>query len=93
MNERTLASERAVAQAMLARLAAEGTRFVAQALARDPGLRPAAVSFALTADAALRREERKAPPRDAPPEPAETLQPPPGGTLEVPQDDERVEAA
>jgi len=93
MSERTLASERALAQAMVSRLAAEGTRFVAQALARDPGLRPAAVSFALTADAALRRDERKVPRRDEPPKPAEAPRAVALGVGEVPQSDERVEAA
>jgi CheY-like chemotaxis protein len=58
MNERTLAAERASAQAMVARLAAHGTRFVATALARDPGLRPAAVNFARIADAALRNDDQ-----------------------------------
>jgi CheY-like chemotaxis protein len=57
MNERTLAAERATAQAMVARLAAHGTRFVATALARDPGLRPAAVAFARTVDSALRSDD------------------------------------
>ena len=95
MSERTLAAERAVAQAMVARLAAEGTRFIAQALSSDPGLRPAAVSFALTADAALRHDERKSPP---PAEPSSGPHPeaesgPYDPTCEVPQHDERVEAA
>ena len=58
MNERTLAAERAAAHAMVARLAAHGTRFVATALARDPALRPAAVAFARTADAALRSDDQ-----------------------------------
>ena len=57
MNEKTLAAERAAAHAMVARLAAHGTRFVATALARDPALRPAAVAFARTADAALRSDD------------------------------------
>jgi len=57
MNERTLAAERATAQAMVARLAAHGTRFVATALARDPALRPAAVAFARTVDSALRSDD------------------------------------
>lgn len=58
MNERTLAAERATAQAMVARLAAHGTRFVATALARDPALRPAAVAFARTVDSALRSDDQ-----------------------------------
>jgi CheY-like chemotaxis protein len=58
MNERTLSAERAGAQAMVARLAAHGTRFVATALARDPALRPAAVAFARTVDAALRNDDQ-----------------------------------
>jgi CheY-like chemotaxis protein len=58
MNERTLAAERAGAHAMVARLAAHGTRFVATALARDPALRPAAVAFARTVDAALRSDDQ-----------------------------------
>jgi CheY-like chemotaxis protein len=58
MNEKTLAAERAAAQAMVVRLAAHGARFVATALARDPGLRPAAVAFAHTVDSALRSDEQ-----------------------------------
>jgi CheY-like chemotaxis protein len=58
MNERMLAAERAGAHAMVARLAAHGTRFVATALARDPALRPAAVAFARTVDAALRSDDQ-----------------------------------
>jgi CheY-like chemotaxis protein len=58
MNEKTLAAERASAHAMVARLAAHGTRFVATALARDPALRPAAVAFARTVDAALRNDDQ-----------------------------------
>jgi CheY-like chemotaxis protein len=58
MNERTLADERDGAHAMVARLAAHGTRFVATALARDPALRPAAVAFARTVDAALRSDDQ-----------------------------------
>ncbi len=58
MNEKTLAAERANAHAMVARLAAHGTRFVATALARDPALRPAAVAFARTVDAALRSDDQ-----------------------------------
>jgi hypothetical protein len=60
MNEKTLAAERANATAMVARLAAHGTRFVATALARDPALRPAAVAFARTVDAALRSDDQVA---------------------------------
>jgi CheY-like chemotaxis protein len=60
MNERTLAAERATAQAMVARLAAHGTRFVATALARDPALRPAAIAFARTVDSALRSDDQVA---------------------------------
>jgi CheY-like chemotaxis protein len=63
MNERTLAAERGLAQAMVARLAAEGARFIAHALAREPALRPAAIPFARTADTALRAD-------DGAPEPA-----------------------
>ena len=58
MNEKTLSAERANAQAMVARLAAHGTRFVATALARDPALKPAAVAFARTVDAALRTDDQ-----------------------------------
>ena len=58
MNERTLAAERDGAHAMVARLAAHGTRFVATALARDPALRPAAVAFARTVDSALRSDDQ-----------------------------------
>jgi DNA-binding response OmpR family regulator len=58
MNEKTLAAERANAQAMVARMAAHGTRFVATALARDPALKPAAVAFARTVDAALRSDDQ-----------------------------------
>ena len=57
MNEKTLTAERATAHAMVARLAAHGTRFVATALARDPALKPAAVAFARTVDAALRSDD------------------------------------
>jgi hypothetical protein len=56
MNERTLAAERGLANAMVARMAAEGTRFIAHALSRDPNLRTAAIPFARTADAALRKD-------------------------------------
>lgn len=58
MNEKTLAAERATAQAMVAQLAAHGARFVATALARDPSLRPAAVGFARTVDSALRTDDQ-----------------------------------
>ena len=58
VNERTLAAERASAQAMVARLAAHGTRFVATAVARDPALRSVAVAFARTVDEALRNDDR-----------------------------------
>lgn len=58
MNEKTLSAERDNAQAMVARLAAHGTRFVATALARDPALKPAAVAFARTVDAALRTDDQ-----------------------------------
>jgi hypothetical protein len=38
------------------RLASYGAHFIAQALARDPSLRPAAVRFAQAADSALKRD-------------------------------------
>ena len=53
VSEREISASRASAAAQLARLDAEGTQFIERALARDPGLRPAAVSFARAADAAL----------------------------------------
>ncbi|HEY1750401.1 MAG TPA: response regulator [Caulobacteraceae bacterium] len=49
---RTSINERQMA-ARMARLAAEGAQFLGRALARDPGLKPAAVAFARAADAAL----------------------------------------
>jgi DNA-binding response OmpR family regulator len=57
MNERQMAASRAEATGMLTRLAAEGAQFVAMAMARDPSLRGAAVSFAKAADAALKHED------------------------------------
>jgi DNA-binding response OmpR family regulator len=51
--ERQLTQGRDEAATQLQRLAAESTRFIAQALAHDPALRPAAVTFAKAADAVL----------------------------------------
>ena len=59
-NERVLAERREATATQLMRLASHGAHFIAQALARDPTLRPAAVRFAQAADSALKR--------DAPPE-------------------------
>jgi CheY-like chemotaxis protein len=71
--EREVAAAHAAATAQLARLAAEGAQFIARALARDPGLRPAAVSFARAADAALNeRGLDDAAPNDAAPSSDET---------------------
>jgi DNA-binding response OmpR family regulator len=56
-NERQMAQSRAEAAGMLVRLAAEGAQFVATAMARDPSLRAAAVSFAKAADAALKHDD------------------------------------
>jgi DNA-binding response OmpR family regulator len=53
---RTAVNERIAAE-MLVKLAAEGAQFVSRALARDPGLRGAAVPFAKAADAALNRHD------------------------------------
>ena len=58
--QQAAATQRDLAKVQLQALAGHGTRFIAEALARDPGLRPAAVPFAKAADAALQ-----------PPEPAE----------------------
>jgi DNA-binding response OmpR family regulator len=57
INEREMAEARAVAAAQLSKLAAEAANFIGLALARDPSLRPAAVSFAKAADAALKQDE------------------------------------
>jgi DNA-binding response OmpR family regulator len=57
VNERQMAAGRAAATQMLNRLAAEGAQFVAMAMARDPSLKGAAVSFAKAADAALKQED------------------------------------
>jgi hypothetical protein len=48
------------------RLASHGAHFIAQALAREPALRPQAVRFAQAADAALKRDT---PPADKAPGP------------------------
>jgi DNA-binding response OmpR family regulator len=55
-NERAMAQGQAAAAGQLVRLAAEGAHFIAAALAREPGLKGAAVSFAKVADAALKRD-------------------------------------
>ena len=55
--EREMAEARLAATAQLARLAAEGAQFIQRALARDPSLRAAALSFAKAADAALNADE------------------------------------
>ena len=55
--EREMAEARAAAAAQLARLAAEGAQFIQRALAQDPSLRAAALSFAKAADAALNPDE------------------------------------
>jgi DNA-binding response OmpR family regulator len=57
INERETAGARAAATQQLMRLAAQGTQFIAQALASDPSLRAAAVSFARTADEALKSDD------------------------------------
>ena len=56
-NERLLAESREATATQLMRLASHGAHFIAQALARDPSLRPQAVRFAQAADAALKRED------------------------------------
>lgn len=56
-NEREMAASRAATAAALMRLAAEGAQFVAMAMARDPSLKGAAVSFAKAADAALKHDD------------------------------------
>lgn len=59
--ERLLIQGRDEAAQQLQRLAAESTRFIAQALAHNPALKPTAVSFAKAADAVLTpREPAKA---------------------------------
>ena len=55
-NERLLAERREATATQLMRLASHGAHFIAQALARDPSLRPAAVRFAQAADSALKRD-------------------------------------
>ncbi|HVN02518.1 MAG TPA: response regulator [Caulobacteraceae bacterium] len=55
--ERSVAEGRAAAAQQLVRLAAQGTQFIAQALARDPSLKPAAVAFAKAADEALKADD------------------------------------
>lgn len=59
-NERLLAESREATATQLMRLASHGAHFIAQALAKDPSLRPQAVRFAQAADAALKREETEA---------------------------------
>ena len=56
-NERLLAEAREATATQLMRLASHGAHFIAQALAREPSLRPQAVRFAQAADAALKRDE------------------------------------
>lgn len=56
-NERLMAERGAAAAGQLAGLAVEGAQFIAQALACDPSLKAAAVSFARAADAALKSHE------------------------------------
>jgi DNA-binding response OmpR family regulator len=63
---RTSINERQMA-ARMARLAAEGAQFLGRALARDPGLKPAAVAFARAADAALTPADAALTPDDAAP--------------------------
>jgi DNA-binding response OmpR family regulator len=58
-NERLLAESREATATQLMRLASHGAHFIAQALARDPSLRPQAVRFAQAADAALKRDENE----------------------------------
>jgi DNA-binding response OmpR family regulator len=57
LNERQMARSRADAASRLVKLAAEGAQFVAAAMARDPSLKAAAVSFAKAADAALKHDD------------------------------------
>jgi hypothetical protein len=57
LNERETAERNTAAATQLIRLAAAGAQFISLALARDPSLRPAAVSFAKAADAALKPDE------------------------------------
>jgi DNA-binding response OmpR family regulator len=57
MAEQAMAKQRDAANVQLQALAAQGTRFIAAALARDPDLRPAAVAFAKAAGAALQPRE------------------------------------
>ena len=58
--ERQLTQGRDEAATQLQRLAAESTRFIAQALAHDPALRPVAVTFAKAADAVLQPRDTAA---------------------------------
>ena len=53
LNEQRTLDQRSVTAEQLFALAREGAQFIAEALAADPSLRPAAVSFAKAADAAL----------------------------------------
>ncbi len=55
--EREAARSRAELAAMLTRLAAHGANFVAMAMARDPSLKAAAITFAKAADAALKHDD------------------------------------
>jgi DNA-binding response OmpR family regulator len=57
LSARQMARSRAASAGMLVKLATEGARFVAVATARDPSLKAAAVSFAKTADAALKHDD------------------------------------
>jgi DNA-binding response OmpR family regulator len=57
VTEREMSQGRAATAQQLVRLAAQGTQFIAQALARDPSLKPAAVAFAKAADAALKADD------------------------------------
>jgi DNA-binding response OmpR family regulator len=66
-NERLMAEAREATATQLMRLASHGAHFIAQALAREPTLRPQAVRFAQAADAALKRD---APPADQTPGPS-----------------------
>jgi CheY-like chemotaxis protein len=53
VNERQMSERRDASAEQLLKLAHEGAQFIAQALTLNPALRPAAVSFAKAADAAL----------------------------------------
>jgi len=65
-NERLLAEAREATATQLMRLASHGAHFIAQALAREPELRPQAVRFAQAADAALKRNAPAADSAQAP---------------------------